>query len=262
MSFFTETVCILTSVVLLTNGEITLLMERNPPEDVQSRIYRNPEAGMRFLVNGTFGFTDRPARFIIDKADEQSVGATVPSDSLSGRRPADGAFLNVWNRESRNSVHIEVQLIKLINNGGILANGANCDIFQGPCDPVCYLSIDFQKPNEAYPGGATKFVQVRHVDNMNSPALDVVYPGSICASSYNEAAVRAYCEDLDAHTQADLINQWSCPIKQTPADSQSFSEWSTPAECIPVSQAGKIRLTYKYKVYYGREENCNRTSGG
>ncbi|OQV18545.1 hypothetical protein BV898_07370 [Hypsibius exemplaris] len=244
-----------------------MIYEKQPASIVLANPnYRTPEAGLRFYANGNLTgnpVNTGPAKFIIDRADEQSVGVTAPP--LEGSRPVEGPFFNLRNRDSQNSVHVEVQLIKLINDGGILADGQSCDVFNGACDPVCYINVDFERPNEAYPGGADRFVKVVNLDNINSPALDVVFPGSNCASTYKEANVRVYCEDSDTTAQSDLINKWSCPIKQPPSVSKGFSQWSSPAECHPVHQAGKIRLTYKYKVYFGSDSQCNNVhvhSGG
>ncbi|GAU99603.1 hypothetical protein RvY_10576 [Ramazzottius varieornatus] len=195
-------------------------------------------------------------QYIIQGVNEHTV-----SNKSAGTNDGDG-LLDIWDKDTRSSIRVEAEIVQLTNDEGILADGSRCDIFRNPCDPACYADFDLLAPTAAFPGGTTKFTKLKQLNDYNSPVLDATIDRTFCSKLYKEASLRVYCEDVDAASDVDLINRWNCPINRPLKSNEKFAEWTQPADCLPQFQAGRMRLTYRYKIYYtrDREVNCRATA--
>ncbi|XP_055354081.1 uncharacterized protein LOC129599782 [Paramacrobiotus metropolitanus] len=160
-------------------------------------------------------------------------------------------------------VRVEVELLKMSNEGAIDHKNAYCDLNGNACDPVVLASLDTEHSFKEWPGPSDPafWSEVFRVDNTNSPTLNKLLTKDSCGRPFRSAVARVIAEDLDHWDARTLINHWQCPVtKALVAGSRDAAQWSGPLPCIsryrPVEGKDVITLTFRYKAYQIAPGEC------
>ncbi|OQV25416.1 hypothetical protein BV898_01092 [Hypsibius exemplaris] len=192
--------------------------------------------------------------------DSDRFGGSSSSSRLtgSGSRPSSsrGQFPDF--------VRIEVEIQRLDNPTGIIANGKKCDTFKS-CDPRLTAYLDIGKPLSPWPGSVPekKWPIIFEVSNQNSPTIGKSLNVDVCGGSVNKINARVHAVEMDSLTGNDEMNNFECLFDVDPRDialDAGSARWGPSTECRSSAQPGKIRLFARQRAYEIPSTSCRASA--
>jgi len=180
--------------------------------------------------------------------------------SSSGRLTGRGRGSSGSSAAFPDYFRIEVELIRLQNDQGILANGKKCD-FTRTCDPRLTAYLDTTTPLSPWPGGVPtkRWPVIFQATNNNSPTIGKVLNTDVCGGSVNKVNARIQAFDEDSLSANDDMNTFECIFNLRPRDialDANSARFTQPLQCRAASQPDKIMLFARQRAYQIPSTSC------
>ncbi|OQV25715.1 hypothetical protein BV898_00645 [Hypsibius exemplaris] len=156
-------------------------------------------------------------------------------------------------------IRVEASAIRLENPGGIDKGNSWCSIFTKTCNTRCSMFIDTDYPNNDPGPDSVPFDRYEKVfdGKANSPDINKNTSRDVCGKSIRKVNIRVHCIDVGT-IKNNIINDFSCYSRPTTlaARNAQSAKWSPEFLCENAYQKGKMRMYYRYRMYFIDEDSC------
>ncbi|XP_055346602.1 uncharacterized protein LOC129594070 [Paramacrobiotus metropolitanus] len=235
--------------------------------DVSDMIANRGTSSDRNSGSDRFGSGDSNRDRNTDRFDSGNGNSDRFGSGSNSDRNSDRFGSNTGSRGSSfpENYRVEVDLVRMENKGGILANGKSCDVLS-TCDPKLYGDIDLTGTG-AWPKDPAyqKWTVIFKATNNDSPNIAKTLQKDVCqnrgqSSSSIQGVMRVRAVDEDSITQEDDMGKFDCVFTLRPSDvkpSAAGVQWSDVLECTGSTQVGKIKLFARTRAYEISTSACN-----